>query len=155
MLVEPKTITNTSANARKEYCLIVLMVSKWLSFSILPFQINLEPFNHSIKVFVIVFGSTNMHSSVINSWIFYPTSNGFLVVTLINNYTLYYRLISVIFFQKQLPSQISQQMLIHIIIISFVYRQLFTKHTWNWVQKFVSWQNLYIYMQSSTWQYKE
>ena len=96
-----------------------------------------------------------MDSSVINSWIFYPTSNGFLVVTLINNYTLYYRLISVIFFQKQLPSQISQQMLIHIIIISFVYRQLFTKHTWNWVQKFVSWQNLYIYMQSSTWQYKE
>ena len=30
-----------------------------------------------------------MHSSVINSWIFYPTSNGFLVVNLINNYTLF------------------------------------------------------------------
>ncbi len=41
-------------------------------------------------MFVIVFGSTNMDSSVINSWIFYPTSNGFLVFTLINNYTLYF-----------------------------------------------------------------
>ena len=41
-------------------------------------------------MFVIVFGSTNMERSVINSWIFYSTSNGFLVVTLINNYTLYF-----------------------------------------------------------------
>ena len=48
-------------------------------------------FNHSIKVFVIVFGSTNMDSSVINSWIFYPTSNSFLVATLIPNNSLLLR----------------------------------------------------------------